>query len=438
MFIHSRQVDLARPPIELRHVSKKFVLQSQPQRSLQEQFIHLFRRRSQVDEKASFWPLHDISLTVNHGDTIGVMGPNGTGKSTLLKLITGIIEPDQGDVIVNGALSSLLELGAGFHQDLSGRDNIYLNASIYGLRRAEISRRLDKIIEFSELGKFIDMPVKHYSSGMYVRLGFSVAIHTSPHILLVDEVLAVGDAHFQTKCLDAIQQFRNDGGTLILVTHDLGVIQTICNRALWFEHGRLQADGSPIDVVMAYKNQIAEQENAAAPQAVRTLQSDNRWGNGTVEITDVTLYDADDTPRSVFYTAASLNIRIAYEIHAPVEELVIGLAIHHQSGVHITGPNTAQEDIALSGAPGPGAVTFQIPALSLLEGTYTISVAATNRTDTEMFDYQDRAYRFRVFPGECREEHGLVTINGHWRSVQPDALSADDGDVRSEPAPQGG
>ena len=212
MYRHNRIYKPGRPLIELRDLSKRFAIHYEHQRSLQERFIRLFSKKKETQEERYFWPLRDVSLTVQPGDCIGIIGPNGTGKSTLLKLVTGIIEPTAGEIHVNGPLSSLLELGAGFHPDLTGRENIYLNASIYGMDTHQIDQELDNIIDFAELHQFIDTPVKHYSSGMYVRLGFSVAIHTEPKLLLVDEVLAVGDARFQAKCTDAIQNFRDGGG----------------------------------------------------------------------------------------------------------------------------------------------------------------------------------------------------------------------------------
>ena len=209
MYTHYREYDPNRPLIEIKNVSKRFVLNKE-QRSLQERLIQLLQKKER-ETNDYFWPIRNLSLTLHPGDCVGLIGPNGTGKSTLLKLVTGIIEPNEGEVIVNGPFSSLLELGAGFHPDLTGRENIFLNGSIYGLNAKQLEERQESIIEFAELEKFIDVPVKHYSSGMYVRLGFSIAIHTDPKLLLIDEVLAVGDAHFQAKCINAIHQFRKAG-----------------------------------------------------------------------------------------------------------------------------------------------------------------------------------------------------------------------------------
>jgi ABC-type polysaccharide/polyol phosphate transport system ATPase subunit len=225
--------------IQFDHVSKKFILHRERPRSLQELAVNLFRRNNNSHEE--FWALQDVSFTVEQGETLGLIGPNGAGKSTALKLISRIIEPTSGQIEVNGQVGALLELGAGFHPDLTGRENIYLNGSILGLSRAQIRRKLDAIIAFAELERFIDVPVKHYSSGMYVRLGFSVAVHTDPEVLLVDEVLAVGDQNFQHKCLERIMEMQRQGITICFVSHGLGEVRRLCSRAVWLDDGMVQA-----------------------------------------------------------------------------------------------------------------------------------------------------------------------------------------------------
>ena len=419
MYRHNRIYQSERPLIELRTVSKRFATHHGQQRSLQERFIRLFTGQKDAPQERYFWPLRDISLTVQAGDSIGIIGPNGSGKSTLLKMVTGIIEPTGGEIYVNGPLSSLLELGAGFHPDLSGRENIYLNASIYGMSTRQIDERLESIVDFAELHQFIDTPVKHYSSGMYVRLGFAVAIHTDPKLLLVDEVLAVGDAHFQAKCMDAIQHFRDGGGTLLLVSHDLGSIATICNRALWFEQGEIRADGTPTDVIMQYKNFQAERENQGSAQATTLPDGGKRWGSGAVRITNVELRDAEGNPRTTFFTDGALEVHIEYEAPERIDDIVFGLAIHHQSGAHLTGPNTKIGNLEIPLVYGKGSLIYRVPTLPLLEGTYLLSLAALNHSGSTMYDYHDRAYLFRVYPGESREEYGYITLNGEWQLSRP-------------------
>ncbi len=421
MYIRNDRPTPGAPVVDVRHVSKRFRLRRGESRSFQDAFINLFQRRNRPQGESHFWPLRDVSFQVYPNEALGIIGPNGSGKSTLLKMLAGILEPTEGTILVNGRISALLELGAGFHPDLTGRENIFLNGSMYGLGRGEIRARLDDIIEFSELGRFIDMPIKHYSSGMYVRLGFAVAIHTDPDLLLVDEVLAVGDAAFQNKCMRAIYEFRRRGGTLILVSHDLGTIQAVCDRVIWYEEGAIQAMGEPTQVVMEYLNHVAlREEGPAQNEAASSLPAESpvpeshRWGTRRVQITRVELCDDTGTPRRVFVTGAPMQIRISYRAPAPIEDPVFGVAIHHQSGVHLTGPNTDLAGLTLPPLQGEGQVIYRIPALPLLAGDYTVSVAVHNRADTEMYDYHDRAYPFRIAPGQNRERYGLITLGGSW------------------------
>lgn len=430
--------------VELRGVSKHFNLERLPRRSLQERFIRLFQRRAQK-ERALFWPLRNVSLTIQRGEALGLIGPNGAGKSTLLKLVTGIVEPDEGEVRVNGRLSSLLELGAGFHPDLTGRENIFLNASIYGLRSREIEARLDEIIEFSELGPFIDMPVKHYSSGMYVRLGFAVAIHTDPELLLVDEVLAVGDAAFQAKCLHAIRRFRERGGTLVFISHDLGTVQSICTRALWLEDGRIQAEGHPTEVAMTYTAHVNAREAEKRGRSAEAGQEDGvkprRWGTGRVRITQVEICDAAGAPSSVFRTGDTLLVRIHYHADGRVAAPVFGVGVNQQNGVLVSGPNTAFASFDIPYVEGSGVVTYRVDDLPLMEGLYLVSVAATDAADAETYDYHDRLYTFQVFRGDSPERYGLVTLRGGWALdagdaplAPPGAVQSDSGSEEAEPA----
>ncbi len=401
------------PLVELHNVSRRFLRQRDRRRSFQETFIQFFRRRrSPADE---FWPLQDISFSLLPGDCLGVIGPNGSGKSTLLKLITGILEPTGGSMTVRGRLSSLLELGAGFQPDLTGRENIYLNGSIYGLSRRQIDTRIDAIIDYAELGDFIDTPVKHFSSGMYVRLGFAVAIHTEPDLLLVDEVLAVGDMAFQRKCLKSIHDFRYQGGTLLLVSHSLDAIQSVCNRAIWMDEGMIQAEGATTDVILQYQRHVAVLEDGKrAAVSLPPSGVGQRWGSGNVQITQVDLLGATGVPQSVFFTGQEMNIRLRYQSEAYVEAPTFGLAIYHDSGVNLFGPNTELGKLSIAGIEGQGAVVYTIPQLPLLDGNYTISVAVVNHNDTETYDFQDRAYSFQVYPSSRRDGYGIVTLQGKW------------------------
>jgi lipopolysaccharide transport system ATP-binding protein len=417
------------PVLELRNVARRFIKRRERNRSFQDKFIRLLSRRNVMEE--DFWPLRDVSFRLDRGESLGVIGPNGSGKSTLLKLITGILTPSHGEMFVNGRICSLLELGAGFQPDLTGRENIFLNGSIYGLSRAEMNERLDSIIDFAELGDFIDTPVRHYSSGMYVRLGFAVAIHTDPDLLLVDEVLAVGDQSFQHKCMGAIQTFRDGGGTLLLVSHDLNAIQSICHRAIWLEQGLVQSAGQPTDVVMDYlrdqarRDEQAQRERQAQERAQQSgangaadeessINEPGRWGNGKIRITQVELCDGSGREAYAFASGAPLAVRLHYSTPHSLERPVFGLAIYHETGAHISGPNTQFGGLDIARVEGSGVITYHIPCLSLLAGRYRLSVAVVDGSDNAMLDYHDRLYDFQVYPNSS-ERYGFVTLGGAWQ-----------------------
>jgi len=394
--------------IRFEKVSKKFTLHHERARSFQELALHLFRRDRGSQEE--FWALRDVSFAIEEGETVGLIGPNGAGKSTVLKLISRIIEPTSGRIAVDGRVGALLELGAGFHPDLTGRENIYLNGSILGLSRAEIRCKLDDIIGFAELERFIDVPVKHYSSGMYVRLGFSVAVHTDPEVLLVDEVLAVGDAAFQRKCLERIDQLRRGGVTILFVSHSPEIVQSICSRAIWLDRGRLVADG-PADVVVArYLDRTWAMQDGRSQMAD---ESGRRWGSGRVRIISVRLLDGHGRERRRFRVGEPLTVEIRYRAEERVERPVFGLAIHRSDGVHITGPNTRFCGYEIPWIEGEGVVRYTVPALPLLEGNYYVSVSVHNWEDTEMYDYHDQVYPLRVLPS-TGERYGLITLRGEW------------------------
>ncbi|HYN89380.1 MAG TPA: ABC transporter ATP-binding protein [Ardenticatenaceae bacterium] len=400
--------------IEFDHVSKRFVLHRNRPRTFQEKFVGLFRRR-RAEHPDDFWAVNDVSFEIPFGKTVGLIGHNGSGKSTTLKLIAHILEPTSGRLAVNGRVAALLELGTGFHPDLTGRENVYLNGALLGFKKEEMRQRFDEIVDFAEIEQFIDVPVKHYSSGMFVRLGFAVAVHLNPEILLIDEVLAVGDAAFQHKCLSHIAALRRSGVTIVLVTHDTGTVQALCEQAIWFDHGQLLAYGHPTDVVMAYMSKVAqrEEENAEVDAPV-DLSDRNRWGNGKVRITRVELCGGDGVPRTIHGTGGPMEIRIHYSAPKRVDDPIFGLAIHHQTGAHICGPNTSFSDLHIPYVWREGTVIYRVPSLPLLEGAYELSVAVHNRADSEMYDYHDRAYPFRVFRGKSLERYGLVSLSGEW------------------------
>jgi ABC-type polysaccharide/polyol phosphate transport system ATPase subunit len=411
--------------IHFQNVSKQFTLHRDRPRSLQELFLSWRRYRRPKPEK--FWVLRDVSFQVAKGETLGIIGPNGVGKSTVLKLIAGIIFPSAGQIKVSGRVSSLLELGAGFHPDLTGRENIFLYGSLLGLNRAMMQRRFDQIVEFSELEAFIDVPVKTYSSGMYLRLAFSVAIHVDPQVLLIDEILAVGDQSFQAKCLERLSALQSADVTILLVSHGLDSVRQLCSRAIWMQGGKILAQGATEFVVQQYLNAVARQQSAQL--AVRNLRASEqeresrertsgqsaRWGSGEIEITRVCVLDSSGQERYVFVTDEELTIQMCYRAVEPVENPVFGLALHRSDGFHITGPNTQFSNVEIPVVEGEGVISYTISRLPLLPGRYQISVAARDAADTCLFDYHDRLYSFSVNPGGTQERYGLIRMEGRWR-----------------------
>ena len=400
------------PVIVFDHVSKTFDLHRGRSRSFQELLVN-FGRWRQTRVHDDLHALQDVSFAIERGETVGFIGANGAGKSTLLKLIARILEPDSGTVTVNGRVGALLELGAGFHPDLTGRENVFLNASIMGINRQEVARRFDDIVAFSELERFIDVPVKHYSSGMYVRLGFAVAVNMEPEILLVDEVLAVGDAAFQHKCMKRMADLKRSGVTVVYVSHTLSTVETFCDRAVWLDDGVIHSQGNITDVVMDYLRAVAHKEESAAKDG--KFLANGRWGTGKVQIVAVELCNKNGNPASIFETGEPIEVVLHYRADKRVQHPVFGLAIYQQNGVHICGPNTKFGKLSLPFVEGEGKVVYRIPDLSLLEGAYLVSVAVVEALDGETYDYHDRLYPFRVYRGQCSELYGVVTLRGEWR-----------------------
>lgn len=399
------------PVIELEHVTKRFVVEHDRPRSFQELMVNWFRRERHQEELLA---LNDVSLQVWPGETIGVIGPNGSGKSTLLKLITRILEPSSGTVRVRGRVSALLELGAGFHPDLTGRENVYLNGSLLGYSRREMDRQYESIVCFAELERFMDVPVKHYSSGMYMRLGFSIAVHVDPDILLIDEVLAVGDQAFQQKCLERIQSFRRQGKTIVFVSHDLEAVRTLCDRVVWLDDGVIRMEGPTMEVVAEYLDSTWAQQSARHEAEQAALAGADRWGSGQAEIVDVRFYDDQGRERQVFRTGDPFIARITYEAHERIERPMFGVAIHNDQGVHINGPNTVFAGYDIPWIEGRGTVDYIVESLPLLEGTYFFSAAIYDHAGIHPFDHHQLKYVFRVRPGGVRERYGLFYIPSRW------------------------
>jgi ABC-type polysaccharide/polyol phosphate transport system ATPase subunit len=362
----------------------------------------------------TFTALDGVSFEVPAGATFGVIGENGSGKSTLLKLMAGITKPTSGELRVHGRISALIELGAGFHPEISGRENVAINGIMLGLTRREVAERFDEIVAFAELEKFIDAPVKTYSSGMYMRLGFAVAIHVDPDVLLIDEVLAVGDEAFTRKCLDKVGEFRRRGKTIVLVTHSLGLVEKMCDETLWLRRGKVADRGDPRRVVDAYLTYVAGGEEAllarehgqgaaapaapeeeARPPAEETGYRQGRWGSRELEITRVRLLDDRGQERHVYVPGESLSVVLDVRAARPVEDFVFGVGVFTADGVSVYGTNTHLEDFTPGRCEGPGAVRLALQDLRLVEGTYLLDVAA-HRRDGTPYDYHRGLYSFRV------------------------------------------
>ena len=349
----------------------------------------------------TFLALDGVSLDVEAGRTVGIIGRNGSGKSSMLKLIAGIGKPTSGTVRVSGRVSALIELGAGFHPEISGRENVFINGMMLGLSKAEIARRFDDIVSFAELGEFIDEPVKTYSSGMYMRLGFAVAINVDPDVLLVDEVLAVGDEAFTHKCLEKFADFKRRRKTIVLVTHTLDLVTRLCDEAVWLDGGKVRASGDPRRVVDAYLLGVANGENhprtEALPDAASAPDSNGsgRWGSREAEIEQVELLRADGQPAHVFESGQPMRIRARVRAPRPLQDFVFGIGIFTADGVCCFGTNTDIEGGVPRELSGSGEFTVDIDRLDLVAGAYKLDVAV-HRQDGVPYDYHRLLYSFRV------------------------------------------
>lgn len=369
--------------VRVEHVSKKFRLYHERASSLKERIVN--RRRADYEE---FWALKDVSLEIEDATTAGLIGRNGSGKTTLLKIIAGIIRPTEGRVTTRGRIASLLELGAGFHPDLTGRENVYLNASILGLTRKETDRYFDDIVAFAELGDFIDMQVRHYSSGMYVRLGFGVAVHVDPEILIVDEVLAVGDEAFQKRCLGRIRDFQREGRTIVFVTHAVDIVREICTKAYFLKAGQVAAEGRPSDVVDAFRQFI----HGGKPD--QTGAVDQR-GTGEATLTDVRFVDAAGEERQVYNPGEGLEIRARLEVTRPISDAVIGVIVYDDAGRYLWGTNTGLRDVDLGTIDGPRTIRVRIPSLPVLDTTCSVTLAVSSRSGQDYY-WREKGWAFKV------------------------------------------
>ncbi len=403
--------------IEVKNITKTFKIYPDKGNTLKERALFSYRRRFERREV-----LKGISFDVKKGEAVGLIGHNGCGKSTTLKLLTRIMYPDSGTIEMRGRVSSLIELGAGFHPDMSGRENIYINASIFGLSRKEIDSRIEDIIEFSELDEFIDNPVRTYSSGMYMRLAFSVAINVDADILLIDEILAVGDTAFQNKCFNKLKQIKADGTTIVIVSHSLGQIEQICERSIWIHDGYIKAEGPPLEVDTMYLDYISKRDRKKPDGDKRRAGEKNdpdssasgnkqRYGNGKARITSVKLLDSNGDDVRSFSSGESIDIEICYNVREVVKDACFGIGIFRYDGLNCYGSNTRIDKIGYFDLTGDGNVRVHLPNIELLSGRYKLDIAIEQEIGVPV-DYYKECCIFDIV--SLQGDIGISRIRHEW------------------------
>lgn len=410
--------------IEVKNVHKSFKIHYDKGATLKEKL--LFQNRNRYEEHQV---LKGIDLTIQKGEVVGLIGENGCGKSTLLKLMTRIMYPDQGSIEVKGKVSSLLELGAGFHPDMSGRENIYTNASIFGLTKKEIDERLEEIIAFSELGEFINNPVRTYSSGMYMRLAFSVAINVDADILLIDEILAVGDAAFQAKCFNKMQEIKRQGTTIVIVSHDMSSIEKLCNRAIWINKGNKIKDASPhevgcayldyvmnkqnvVDEVMQNESVTSEIQNVVAENSHVLFEEGKRWGNKEIVIEGVKILNIQGEEVNTIKTGETVTIQAKFKKNKDVKKFTFGVGINRIDGTLVYGTNTKIDRVDITHNQKGGVIEFEMEKCNLIAGQYYLDIAFES-TDSVPLDYYCEAKYLSVY--SSIGDLGIARIEHKWK-----------------------
>ena len=404
--------------ISVANVSKRFRIPLDRSSTLKYRVLH---PRS-TSRHHDFFALKDIDFDVPSGQFLGIIGHNGCGKSTLLKLMARIYQPTSGHLEVNGLVSPFLELGVGFNPELTARENVFLNGAILGLSHRELQDRMEEIIHFAELENFVDQKVKNFSSGMQVRLAFSVAIRADASVLLMDEVLAVGDARFQAKCFEVFSRYKREGKTVILVTHDLSSVEKYCDRTILIDRGEMIADGLSRDVSNTYKRMVGEQVEAdvaaAALESIAEMEADptgKRWGSGEITIEEVKIRDELGQERSTFSTGEPLVLEVNLDGHTKVDDVVCGFLVHQADGTIVGGTNTQWDDHPLK-VPAPGgrlSLRYRIPALAMREGSYRVSVSAHPRINAQrVYNHHEQVYQFSI--RNVTAGVGLLDFGGSW------------------------
>jgi lipopolysaccharide transport system ATP-binding protein len=371
------------------------------------------RRRPAGLAPSEFWALRDVSFRVGPGEALGIIGPNGAGKSTTLKLLTKILRPTQGRLSVKGRAGALIEVAAGFHPDLTGRENVFLQGAIMGMSQAEIARKFDAIVDFAGVEEFIGTPVKRYSSGMNARLGFAIAAHLDPDVLLVDEVLSVGDVGFQAKCIARMQALLKSGVPLVFVSHNLTAVVDLCTRAVLIDKGVVQFDGRPAEAVAEFRRY------RPAP----TVAADGSEAGKPIRITGVQLLHPAGESSPLFVTGRPITVRVSYQATTPIDHPQFAVDIHNADGVYCAGINTRMDERDLGCLTGGGYVDLVIPKLWLLPGAYSISVGILDASSVRTYDLHLRAYPFSVLSE--RRDYGIVYLEHDWRRVDVDETARD-------------
>jgi ABC-type polysaccharide/polyol phosphate transport system ATPase subunit len=417
--------------IEVSGVTKTYRLYNSPGDRVREVFSLAGKKRHH-----EFHALRDITLNVGRGETVGIIGQNGSGKSTLLKIITGVVRPTTGIAKVNGRVSSLLELGAGFNPEFTGRDNVYMNGALMGLSYREMERKISEIAAFADIGEFIDQPVRTYSSGMYTRLAFAAAINVDPDILIIDEILSVGDENFQSKCRKKIQDMRESGKTILLVSHDMFMVENLCNRVYLLDHGRSIYEGEPVAVLPAYRRilqgqsvsgglRVGAEQNAMRVELKVGEGSESsefrRWGTKDVEITHV--YFNNSEGKKILHHTLKTNdrlvVRIEYTTHKRICRPVFGVAIHRDDGIDLVRSNTRWGCVDVPDLEGPGAIEYVVDALPLLPGKYLFSASISDYDIFVPYDLWDRCLSFTVERAESiKQRAGIFCVENRWRVIE--------------------
>lgn len=369
------------------------------------------RSCSEQLRKNEFLAVNDVSFEVKRGETLGIIGPNGSGKTTLLKMLNGIFWPDKGKITVHGRVGALIAVGAGFHPQLSGRENIYINGAILGMGRREINKKFDAIVDFADIGDFLDSPVRHYSSGMYVRLGFAIAVHSDSDILLIDEILSVGDMNFQAKCMERMKKIEENGVTMIFVSHNLNSVYLLCDKTVYLKKGVIKYAGDTVEVINEFKKDVLEDSSISIGGV--------RFGTKDIEIKKIEFLDGANIAKKTFKRGEQFNVRIAYEAKKRLENPEFSVAIVTAQGIEVSNASTRDHGISIKEANGWGEISYSIESLPFNVGKYWVSVSCYDATGHVAYDHHKNMYEILIedglVDGRVRERAGLVHIPAKWK-----------------------